>query len=429
MSAMTSSDRFELELPDALADVAGSGRSDYLTDILGRTARTSQRAAWASPERWLPVDLATVRAPVARFPWRPMLVVAVVIALVIATVAIFAGSQRRLPPPFGPAANGLIPYSVNGDILVGDPRAGTGRLLVGGSDEDYAPSYSTDGTKIGFLRGVRQGVEAIMVVNADGTDLHAVSASPFTAIDYAQWVPGKDQIIVGDSTSGTPRLEIFEASGTKPPTVILDGARVVWAFYRPPRADEILIDARVNGAWGLYSIHPDGTGIRLLAPAHDPATDDPDQDLNFPSYSPDGSRIYYNKWTPEHQSVQAWVMNADGSDQHRFNASGPECCWWEGEMAPSPDGKWVVMWRVPPAGLGKPAITLYPSDGSGDGRVIGPPIAGGADWLWSPDSTKLLVNYTDAAEGDQGLIDVATGEFTKLPWNADTEPDWQRTVH
>ena len=25
-------------------------------------------------------------------------------------------------------------------------------------------------------------------------------------------------------------------------------------------------------------------------------------------------------------------MNADGSDQHRFNASGPACGWWEGEI-------------------------------------------------------------------------------------------------
>jgi hypothetical protein len=120
-------------------------------------------------------------------------------------------------------------------------------------------------------------------------------------------------------------------------------------------------------------------------------------------------------------------MDADGSNQHRFNANGPACCWWEGEMAPSPDGKSVLMWRVPPEGSAGGGITVFPEDGSGDGRVIGPRAAGTAHWAWSPDSTRVLLNFNDAAEGDQGLIDLATGTFTTLPWKADSEPDWQRT--
>ena len=67
---MTQFDRFERELPLALRDVAGPHSPDYLTDILGRTAHTRQRPAWASLERWLPMDLATPRAATARVPWR-----------------------------------------------------------------------------------------------------------------------------------------------------------------------------------------------------------------------------------------------------------------------------------------------------------------------------------------------------------------------
>jgi dipeptidyl aminopeptidase/acylaminoacyl peptidase len=169
----------------------------------------------------------------------------------------------------------------------------------------------------------------------------------------------------------------------------------------------------------------DGTDIKLVAPGNSPgeAFDD-NQDLNFPSYSPDGSLIYYNRYTSPEGTIQAWVMDADGSNQHRFNASSPACCAWEGEMAPSPDGKAVVMWRVP---AGRPGeITLFPADGSGLGRKIGPPVGGTAHWLWSPDSSKILLNFNDPSEGDQGLIDPATGAFTTLPWHADAEPDWQR---
>ena len=41
-------DRFERELPVALRDVAGTGSPDYLTDILGRTARTRRSMAISS---------------------------------------------------------------------------------------------------------------------------------------------------------------------------------------------------------------------------------------------------------------------------------------------------------------------------------------------------------------------------------------------
>ena len=107
---MTTIDRFEHELPAALSDVAGIGRPDYLTDILGRTAHTRQRPAWASLERWLPMDLATPRAATARIPWRALGVLALIAILMAAAIALYAGSQRHVPPPFGPAVNGLIPY-------------------------------------------------------------------------------------------------------------------------------------------------------------------------------------------------------------------------------------------------------------------------------------------------------------------------------
>ena len=140
---MSAFDRFERELPSALTDVAGGGRSDYLTDILGRTARTRQRPAWASLERWLPMDLVIARTPVARIPWRTVAVVAALLILLVAVVALYAGSQRRVPLPFGPAANGVIPFDSNGDILVADPITGSSRVVLGGPDNDYGPTFST----------------------------------------------------------------------------------------------------------------------------------------------------------------------------------------------------------------------------------------------------------------------------------------------
>jgi hypothetical protein len=435
---MTTIDRFERELPAALSDVAGSGRPDYLLDILGRTARTSQRPAWASLERWLPVNVATLRAPVARIPWRPAVAVALVLLLTLALLAVFVGGQRRTPPPFGPAANGLIPYSANGDIFVGDPVTGAGRLLVGGAANDYNPTSSPDGARLAFLRAAANcpkpgedcpGGEDVVVASVDGGAARGINSQPLVGIRAVAWAADSQALYVAQGAYDTYRLSRVPIDGGAP-TLMASGLEVDWIIVRPPTGDELVVRGVVDGKFGLYRMRTDGSDVRLLAPGNVPgeAFDD-NQDLNFPSYSPDGTRIYFNRYVAAAETIQAWAMNSDGSDPHRFNSAGPACCWWEGEMAPSPDGKSVLMWRVPPQnGAGTQAITLFPADGSGSGRPIGPAVVGTAHWGWSPDSTKVLLNFNDPAEGDEGVIDVTTGKFTTLPWNADAEPDWQRTI-
>ena len=57
--------------------------------------------------------------PAARYA----LIAALLIALAVAAVVLFAGSQRhRVPAPFGPAANGLIYFDVDGTIMASQPR-------------------------------------------------------------------------------------------------------------------------------------------------------------------------------------------------------------------------------------------------------------------------------------------------------------------
>jgi hypothetical protein len=425
---MITSDRFERELPVALTDIAAPGTPDYLTDILGRTARTRQRPAWASLERWLPMEITTPRASVARVPWRPMAAVALIALLLVAALALYAGSQRRVPPPFGPAANGVIPYALNGDTYLGDPVTGESRLILGGPDVDLNPGFSSDGTLVGVIRSVSAGLDSLVVFDQRGQGQRTINPEPLRNLGYAQWVPGRHEIIATHDVDGVQRLEVFDADGT-PPRVLLEGASVDSAVYRPPLGDEIVFRGRIDGTWGLYTMRPDGTGVTRLAMAvfTELTGADPDQDLNAPAWSPDGSKIYYNHYDNRAGATQAWVMNADGSDAHRFNASGPPCCSWEGGQLPSPDGKWVLMNRSSSIGLGD-GLTVFPADGSGDGKVVEVPHTGGADWAWSPDSAKILLSMYDAPDTGQGLIDPITGAFTRLPWDANSTPDWQRTA-
>ncbi|HEX5826765.1 MAG TPA: hypothetical protein VFY23_04535 [Candidatus Limnocylindrales bacterium] len=421
---MTSIDRFERELPAALGDVAGARPPDYLVNVLGRTARTRQRPAWASIGRWLPMDLASSRVTTARFPWRTVGVLALVALLLAALLAVNAGSQRRVPAPYGPAVNGLIPFERDGDILVGDPDTGETRLLSGGSANDYLPMFSPDGTRVAFLRAGADcpapgddcpGGELVVVAGADGSGLEAISPAPIVGIGAITWAADSRSLYLGRGEE-ILRLPI-DGSG---PTVLRSDAQVDWIVPRPPAGDELLVRGFVDGVFGLHRMKADGSDAELLVEATFSGFDD-NQDLNFPAYSPDGATIYHNR--SNRGTIEAWAMDADGSNARRFNVDAPVAGWWEGEMAPSPDGRWVAMWRVAPGMPGR--ITVYPADGTGEG-VEGPFIAGTAHWAWAPDSSRILVNYNNPDEGDQVLLDPRTGKVTPLPWAADAEPDWQR---
>jgi hypothetical protein len=85
---MTYEQRFVRDLPPILDDIALAPYPDYIDDVLAITAHRSQRPAWTFPERWLPMDLATKAQPgVPRIPWRIVGVLALLAALIAATLA------------------------------------------------------------------------------------------------------------------------------------------------------------------------------------------------------------------------------------------------------------------------------------------------------------------------------------------------------
>ena len=135
-AGMTTELRLTTELPEILGELAMGPYPEYIDDVLATTAEVRQRSAWTFPERWLPMVDATRRpALVPGFPWRSFSTAMLLLALLLAAVAIYLGSQQRVPPPFGPARNGLIAYAEGGDIYHGRSRDADGnrhRVRPGG---------------------------------------------------------------------------------------------------------------------------------------------------------------------------------------------------------------------------------------------------------------------------------------------------------
>jgi len=127
-------DRLERRLPDVLTELALPRVPDYVDTLLSRTERTPQRPGWTFPERWFPVSTIATTLPSWRRPAiRPMIAIAVVVALVVAALALYVGSQKRVPPPFGLARNGaVITADSAGNIVSVDPSTNGIRTLVKG---------------------------------------------------------------------------------------------------------------------------------------------------------------------------------------------------------------------------------------------------------------------------------------------------------
>jgi WD40 repeat protein len=416
---MNGETRLVRELPQLLADL-GAGRSpDYTESLLARTAVTRQRPGWVFPERWFPMSALTQRMAAPRIPVR-IVAVAALLVLALAAAALLVGSQhRRVPAPFGPAANGLIPYISNGEIHVGNPVTGETRLLQAGIKDPAAPQFSPDGTRLTFL--VESGTGAtkpvdVYVMRDDGSDVHKVTPKPVWNVANVVWTPDGRIAIVSSSQAGSSDIDVYDAAGGGAVGHFTVAADADLVEFRPPDGRRFLYRAPS----GLYELDMETGVARVILAASLP---DGNDFWGGATWSADGSRVFYTRpyavATSTGTCCSLWVMNADGSDQHQFIPNGGTS--WDGVPDVSPDGKLLAFWNGS-------AVSVAPVDGSRPAIRTGPVLSGTAAYIWSPDATKLLMIPSDGSSPNAYLLDPAGGPATKVPWSSDADLDWQRTA-
>jgi Tol biopolymer transport system component len=426
---MTAETRLERNLPVILDDLSAGPAPDYFDDVFARTGRMRQRPGWTFPGRWLPMaDITRSRAFAPAPPWWLIAVALVLITLVLAALFAFAGSQRHVAPPFGPARNGVLVFESAGDLYIGDPVTGKTRLLVGGPEADSSPGFSLDGTRVAFYREATccPGKVHIWTVNADGSDLHQVTTEPTTTDHWANWAPDSRHLGVITVANGPGRLELLDADGTEPPRILATDTDIESVTFRPPDGKEIAYRAVVGGHYGVYAIGTDGTNPRtILEPTVQLDMGDHAANMVF---SADGKRLFYQSYAPAGDGFsggccQLRVVNADGTNDHRFEAALPQA--WTGLPSVSPDGRWVAYWSVL-GSSGNQQIRVAPADESGPSIGTGPAMSDFFPWAWSPDSSKILMYPDDGSTTSAYLIDPEGGPFDKVPFDSGAALDWQR---
>lgn len=141
-----------------------------------------------------------------------------------------------------------------------------------GNYPSYNPDWSPDCSQIVYAAAYPSWQYTLVVMNADGSGKRVLLAPSGTADDwYPEWSPNGEWIVFTSTRSGDP-----------------------------------------NG--DVYRVNVDGSDLRPLTTERG----------WFPVWSPDSSRIAYVGFTDLVQDI--WVMNADGSDQHRLTYE-PQA-WW-----------------------------------------------------------------------------------------------------
>jgi Tol biopolymer transport system component len=402
-----------------LIEQAGSDKPGYLDEILARTQRTPQRAAWSSLERWLPMQATLRLAPVPRVAWL-VLVLGLAAALLVAYVV---GHQpHRLPAPFGPARNGVIVYAgVDNDIHALDPVTGKTTGLITGATVDHRPQLSPDGTKLMFVRDTAKLSESmLMVANADGSDVRPLT-SALAGFTEAAWShDGTRVAVVSAGARSKPGLQVFTVDGSNEPVLINTHLRsgIDYLSWRP--GDRALtFRGEGSDGDGLITVAADGSDYWpfVVSTVGDGA-----------SLSPDGTRVAYQTWDGRFGTIHVVAIDASGdAGVDTVPVFDPPSSADLIDDVPtwSPDGTQLLFIRYHAGSENH--LSVAPAAG-GQVIEIGPAMPNIAQPVlaqFSPDGTRVLVHYD--ADGSTWLLD-PTGATpgVELPSSVAEAATWQR---
>ena len=407
---MSATDRLERDLTAWFGETAAPRTPDYTDDILRQTARMRQRPRWTFLERWLPMSVMTLGRSARRpVPLRAIgLLIALAMLLALAA-ALYAGSQRRVPPPFGPAGNGLVAYSKNGDIYTVDPATGARRAIVSGTTFDEHPMYSLDGTRLAFLRTTGTA-SVIVLANADGGNQAVIPMTPLTGGALLSWSPdGRSVAAMTDDNGQTGSLWIVDTAHRtirKIEGVVSDYGEVQW---RPPDGRQLMVTVRASGGlrFALVSLADDSVDV-LPTPSGD--------GLRPGGWSLDGRRFLYAA-----SDGQVHVLDMQGGPDILIRPSVAG----DGAGYPrfSNDGQRVLMMEFT---NGDPTwLSVAPSDGSKPAVRVSDVYYGGigTHYEWAPDDSTISLLPND---GPAVLLDPAGSPPSRPAWMTDEVETWQR---
>lgn len=304
------------------------------------------------------------------------------VALVFASIVAAPAAEATWP-----GQNGRIYFScraVGGsfdsiDICAINPDgSGLVNLTNTPAEPESTPSVSRDGRQISFIRG-SSATARLWVANADGSGARQVTN---VQSDGSAWAPDGLQLAFRSRVGDTFEFELAPAIGGA--TTLLPGPasmRPVTGSHQGPKynaAGAYLYSrfAEIPGSPGSFTeqvfVVRDGGEVRAT-----PFTGNSSN--SFPSWTPDGGRVLYNRLVSGDFEIFATSSAGGGSETNLTNTPTLGESW--GSL--SPDGAKLIYQRDD-AGFSQEILVVANADGSGATPIPTPTLAAARFPVWAP---------------------------------------------
>jgi Tol biopolymer transport system component len=313
-----------------------------------------------------------------------------------------------------PGANGKIVFGQvfpNYGITI-DPD-GSDPHQVGPVGTTTCNAWSPDSSKVLCNLWSEEGVEPFTVqpatANPDGSGFTLLNPNLPLDLFCLNWSPDGSRLlchsegIANPADAGLYTVRSSDAGDlvrvtTTPPDGFDNG------YGYSPDGSRILYAQFANGHGTLFSVKPDGSDPVQLSPPALSVIDLGFFDRVGADWAPDGSRVAFAAFDQSSRGFRTglFVVSADGSDLRLVTPSriGALSAQW------SPNGALIAFTSCVASlrhcGV-RQAWVVHP-DGTALGQVT-PPVNGASFQtpVWSPDSTKLLLNRQDPGNGPTSL--------------------------
>jgi len=240
------------------------------------------------------------------------------------------------------------------------------KRLTTSEDLEFDPTWSPDGRAIAYRHQTGDESTAdIFMIDSEGSRLRNLTRSPGLADWGPDWSPEGEWMAWNTEGDTDMDLGLVHPDGTGR-RVIKPGVYVEYPAWSPDGRQIAFMSPGEGTQYDIYVMNADGTDVRRL-------TEFPDDD-GWPAWSPDGRQIVFSSVRDDCLYSEAkdclttgdigpwhtlYVMNADGTDQHRLSRTFGQYAVW------SPDGQFILFapWLnvIRPDGTG---LTRLPVEGT-----------------------------------------------------------------